>query len=376
MFPIDRTDRLAAEQLRRYVTSPELGGAPHLFRLSDHDGRPVDLMEDYLSGRTLFLTFVPALDHSDAARVIASLAASNDEIEALGGAVIIVTAESSANRNRALRRAANIPFLVLADAAGSAFAAYGLHKAGPEVSPTAVRIAAVSPYRRLRQIWDLEAMTDIAGDAIALLKHSREADAAAWAAPHPPVLVVPQVFSADECRRLIDEFESKDGFRINRPNPGEATQGYKLPTYEYGRQDRIDHVIGDRALLGFLDQRLTERVFPMVRHAFAFSVTRREDLHVARYSGPRGGVEIGHRDNRTATFHRRFALSLNLNDDYEGGGVVFREFTNRPYKNAAGSALVFSSSLLHEVEETTAGVRYTLISHFFDDVAAQQAQRR
>ncbi len=35
----------------------------------------------------------------------------------------------------------------------------------------------------------------------------------------------------------------------------------------------------------------------------------------------------------------------------------------------AGTAMVFSSSLLHEVQETTKGTRYNLISHFFNEAA-------
>ena len=106
----------------------------------------------------------------------------------------------------------------------------------------------------------------------------------------------------------------------------------------------------------------------MIKKAFAFDVTRREDLHIARYEGERSGNEMGHRDNvSAATAYRRFALSMNLNDDYEGGEVVFREFSDDGYRGPPGSALIFSSSLLHEVLETTSGVRYTLISHLFNE---------
>ena len=39
----------------------------------------------------------------------------------------------------------------------------------------------------------------------------------------------------------------------------------------------------------------------------------------------------------------------------------------RGYRAPAGTAMVFSSSLLHEVLETTKGVRYNLISHLFNE---------
>ena len=50
-----------------------------------------------------------------------------------------------------------------------------------------------------------------------------------------------------------------------------------------------------------------------------------------------------------------------------GGEIVFKEFSPRGYRAPAGTAMVFSSSLLHEVLETTKGVRYNLISHLFNE---------
>ncbi|HXV74091.1 MAG TPA: 2OG-Fe(II) oxygenase, partial [Sphingomonadales bacterium] len=72
------------------------------------------------------------------------------------------------------------------------------------------------------------------------------------------------------------------------------------------------------------------------------------------------------------TSYRRFALSISLNVDFAGGALKFKEFTGEGYKGAPGTALVFSSALLHEVEETAKGVRYTLISHFFSDETLRQ----
>jgi predicted 2-oxoglutarate/Fe(II)-dependent dioxygenase YbiX len=145
---------------------------------------------------------------------------------------------------------------------------------------------------------------------------------------------------------------------------------------DYNRQDRIDHVLKDPALLARLDQRLAERVMPQVQKAFAFQVTRRELLHIARYKGAREGIHIGHRDNtHPSSQYRRFALSISLNDDYEGGGLVFREYSGLGYRGAVGTAFVFASGLLHEIEETTKGVRYNLISHLFNDASLQQPGR-
>ena len=176
---------------------------------------------------------------------------------------------------------------------------------------------------------------------------------------------------------MIGVFEQDQPLMVRPPRSGELPGNYKIPVYEHNRQDRVDQIIKDQSTLTFLDERIWGRVVPMVKKAFAYDITRREDLHIARYVGARGGNQMGHRDNvSAATAYRRFALSLNLNDDYDGGDVVFREYGDQRYKSPAGTALVFSSALLHEVLETTRGTRYTLISHFFNEqsLAGQQAR--
>jgi hypothetical protein len=164
----------------------------------------------------------------------------------------------------------------------------------------------------------------------------------------------------------VESVETDTPFMGRQPQPGEIAGNYRIPVYDHHRQDRVDLIIKDPQTPAFLDKRLFGRVVPMIRKAFAFDVTLREDLHIARYVGKREGIVMCHRDNTEPPgAHRRFALSMSLNDDYEGGEIALREFSPRGYRVPAGSATVFSSSLLHEVQETTAGVRYNLISHLF-----------
>lgn len=55
-----------------------------------------------------------------------------------------------------------------------------------------------------------------------------------------------------------------------------------------------------------------------------------------------GSATRPHRDNITEnTRLRRFAVTISLNDDYEGGGVKFAEFGEDIYKPPPGCALVF-----------------------------------
>ena len=80
------------------------------------------------------------------------------------------------------------------------------------------------------------------------------------------------------------------------------------------------------------------------------------------------GFFTAHRDNLSpATAHRRFGLTLNLNDDYDGGELRFPEYGPDRYRPDAGEALVFSGSHLHEVLPVTRGRRFVLLSFLFRD---------
>lgn len=372
MVELKPTFALAADALKRFVQPIEPGQPPFSIKLMDETNRWVDFSDDWLSGYALSVVFVADLADPESQRELIAFRDRAGAIAGRRGKVIVVCASSDAEANAACKAELGLPFPILGDAFGGAFAAYGLHKGADAVTPSKLRTVFITPYRRVRHIWDVEMQKDHARLASAALDQAAAAEEFKWSAPHAPVLVVPQVFTPDECAALIREFDQKGALRIDKPKPGEPAADYKLPTYEYSRQDRVDHVIKDPAICQMIDQRLHARVIPQIKHAYAFDVTRREDLHIARYSGPRGGNQIGHRDNKTATQHRCFALSVNLNEDFDGGEVVFREFSERGYKNPAGSAMVFSSSLLHEVLETTRGVRYNLISHFFNDASLQR----
>ena len=55
-----------------------------------------------------------------------------------------------------------------------------------------------------------------------------------------------------------------------------------------------------------------------------FKPTRMERYIVSCYAAEDGAISAPHRDNTTkGTAHRRFAVSINLNDEFEGGEVGF-----------------------------------------------------
>ena len=67
-------------------------------------------------------------------------------------------------------------------------------------------------------------------------------------------------------------------------------------------------------------------------------------------------------------------MTLNLNQDYDGGHLRFPEYGPHLYRPEPGSALVFSCSHLHEVTEVTKGRRFAVLSFLFGegDVRASQ----
>lgn len=354
---------LSAPSIRPYVQELWPGALATPFQTRDEEGRGIALADDHLSGRSLLLLFLGDPQGERAVQLLRSLALLGKGLEAVSATVLAVSASSDAASNRGLKRLSGFCWPIVCDASGGLFASYGMHKGYDRTA----RLVMLTPYRQIRAWFDLDDDTDeTLAKVMHMLENAQALDELRWNPPHAPVLMVPHVLSPDECGRLVEAVETDTPFMVRRPGPGEVAGNYKVPVYDYDRQDRIDLIIKDPAMVAFLDDRLFGRVTPMIKKAFAFDVTRREDLHVARYAGKREGFAIGHRDNTTPPgAHRRFALSLSLNDDYEGGGIAFREFSPRAYRVPAGTAMVFSSSLLHEVEETTSGVRYNLISHLF-----------
>lgn len=355
--------QIAAPSIRPYVQPLWPGALAMPFDTRDEQGRKIGLADDHLSGQYLIMAFLGDPDSDRTAALLRALAEMEARLEAANATVLAISASSDATRNKAHKRAAGFGWPIIGDASGALFASYGLHKG----TDRGDRLVLLTPYRQIRTWFDIEGDAASAlGTIMDILQNAGAAEEARWSPPHAPVLVVPNVFSPEECANLVQSVVTDTPFMVRQPRPGEVPGNYKIPVYDHFRQDRIDLIIKDRNTLAILDERIFGRIVPMIKKAFAFDVTRREDLHIARYVGRREGITMGHRDNMEPPgAHRRFALSVSLNDDYEGGGISFREFSPRAYRVPAGTAMVFSSSLLHEVEETTEGVRYNLISHFF-----------
>jgi predicted 2-oxoglutarate/Fe(II)-dependent dioxygenase YbiX len=185
----------------------------------------------------------------------------------------------------------------------------------------------------------------------------------------PPILLLPRVFEPDLCRRLIALYDG---------NGGEVSgfmrevDGKTVLKHDAGHKVRRDCTIEDQALIAQIQGRIKRRIVPEIQKVHYFTVSRMERYIVCCYAAEEGGHFSTHRDNTTkGTAHRRFAVSINLNEDFDGGEISFPEYSRRSIKIPTGAAVVFSCSLLHSVSTVTRGKRYAFLPFLYDEAAAK-----
>lgn len=191
------------------------------------------------------------------------------------------------------------------------------------------------------------------------------------APPHnsnAPVLSVPNVLTAEQCRQLVDLYTREGGSDSGFMR---EVDGKTVRLSDHWHKRRSDCTISDPQTIVLLKARINAILRPMIHRAYQFDVTRIERFIVACYDGDSGGHFRPHRDNTTkGTAHRRFACTINLNDDYDGGDLRFPEFGTQTYRAPVGGAVIFSCSLLHEALPVTRGQRFAFLPFLYDDAAA------
>jgi hypothetical protein len=187
---------------------------------------------------------------------------------------------------------------------------------------------------------------------------------------HAPVLIAPRIFEPELCAALIDLHRARgDGqFTGVMRDAGDRTVAVMDEL-----KKRRDILVEDPELQAAVRERLERRLFPLIKQSFEFQVTEIERHLVSCYDAADGGVFHAHRDNTTqGTAHRRFACSLNLSDDFEGGDLRFLEYGLKTYRPPLGGAVVFSCALMHEALPVTRGRRYAYLPFFYDERGAVQ----
>jgi predicted 2-oxoglutarate/Fe(II)-dependent dioxygenase YbiX len=307
-------------------------------------GEPFDSHADTVAGKPMVLAIAPDAATAPAAQLIASAA----DIEGSGAHAIVMTRRGGAPA-------------ALVDDGGQASAFF----AGDKGRGTVV----IGRNGHVLALFRDEPETQ-ATRALKLVQALAADSQPKPAERQAPVLIVPNVFTAADCKRLMTVY-NMDGNVFVEPGHGVQNQksDYKMRIPEYGRKDRIDHWVVNQKTQALINDRLQRRLFPEIYKAFHYRVTRHERYRIGSYEGERGGELHGHRDNVQANVaHRRFACSINLNaEDFEGGELAFPEFGAQRFSPATGEAVVFSSSLLHEPLHVTKGRRLVLLAFLFGE---------
>ncbi|WP_114943413.1 2OG-Fe(II) oxygenase [Microvirga calopogonii] len=227
----------------------------------------------------------------------------------------------------------------------------------------------LNPTLRVRAVFPFEQDGSDREKVMAYLRALPPVDQFAGFEIPAPVLVIPDVFEPEFCKHLIGLYERHGGEESGFMR---EVDGKTIAIHDASHKRRKDYTIEDENLMRQVQHRIVRRINPEIERVHFFKPTRMERYIVSCYAAEDGGHFRAHRDNTTSgTAHRRFAVSINLNGDFEGGEVSFPEYGSRSYKAPPGGAVVFSCPLLHAVSRVTKGRRFAFLPFLYDDEAAK-----
>ena len=144
---------------------------------------------------------------------------------------------------------------------------------------------------------------------------------------------------------------------------------------DYRLKRRHDVIIAAPELREVIRNRIALRLVPEIERFFQFQATRMDRHLVSCYDSAVAAHFYRHRDNINAgAQHRRFAVTINLNKEFDGGDLVFPEFGRRTYRAPRGSAIVFSCGALHQVTPVTRGKRYAFLAFLYGEADAARRE--
>jgi predicted 2-oxoglutarate/Fe(II)-dependent dioxygenase YbiX/peroxiredoxin len=330
----------------------DVGDRLRPFGFRDHTGQPATLESLTLSGKPIVLFVCPAGMADQARAQFAAYAAAAPDLSRIGAALVLIGGYTLQEID-GFFAGAPTPFPVLVDPDGQIPGFLGL---GQLKEPTTL---IAGSDLRVRKI--IAGREPHAGEALAFCTAFIEPVEHRMVTRQAPVMLIENVLSPAQCDRVIKFWESQQKvYGI----VGTAKGG--VQTYDTTVKRRWDVAVEDPAFRAELEAIIQRRVLSEIRKACHFVVRNGETMKIGCYDAEQQGFFQAHRDNNDPQVaHRRFAMSLILNDGFEGGGVRFPEFPGSEYRPPAGAALVFSCSLLHEVMPVTKGRRFGVFGFYW-----------
>lgn len=174
-----------------------------------------------------------------------------------------------------------------------------------------------------------------------------------------PVLVLPNIIDTALRDDLLDAFHvhNEEGTVSLTIDGKDASR--VAPNFKRRRDLTLDR---KEPLYAAVTKAISKRLMPELYKAWWVTHLRTEAFYVASYTAERGDFFTAHRDNTLPqTAARRIAVSIELNDDYTGGGLIFPEYSDDRWRAPPGGGLAFSCSLMHEAVAVESGTRYVLL---------------
>lgn len=158
---------------------------------------------------------------------------------------------------------------------------------------------------------------------------------------------------------------------IEQAQPGEWTQA-EITNYDdkgmidqyVDLQARNVQVKGPAKIPHLCDrysQLLTKVGLPVIAHHWGISGLRLSGPQLAKYEP--GSHIRAHNDTATEFSARCISALLYLNDDYDGGELIFPKL-GLAHRSKIGEMILFPSEYLHAVSPVVVGIRYCFVGFF------------
>ena len=316
------------------------------------------------AGRWVVLSFLGSPANPRAMAEIAELVRASDSLgedHAIVGCVLTGQPDDIAS----LAAISSGKLFFLADYDGAISRAFGAHEMPRTVvlDPMLRAIADIA--------WDMpQGHAETVGN---VLRGLPAVDDSAGVPMFAPALMVPRVFSFEVCDFLVQFYDQQggvdSGFQFDVAGKTTTLSDWRL-------KRRSDVPVAAPEVRELVRGQIVRRLLPAIEQYFQFRATRMDRYIVACYDSEVGGHFHRHRDNVNAgAQHRRFAVSINLNSNFEGCDLTFPEFGRKTYRPSEGGALVFSCGALHQVTPVTKGKRYAFLAFLYgeEDVKKREA---
>lgn len=176
------------------------------------------------------------------------------------------------------------------------------------------------------------------------------------------IKVYDSIFTPEECKTILDEYKNSDEWKYTKVgSQGVEDKNYRnCESIDISYQDIIEKNQSVRKNIDELIHKKTIGVSQKYHRNFPFcSLTTDSGYNLLRYKT--GGFYKEHTDSGSS--FRTVAMSINLNDDYEGGNMVFfnEEVT---ISCGLGSVIIFPANFMypHQIMEVTKGIRYSIVT--------------